>query len=59
MMQILSTVLEMIPSSIGIRLAALASRKELIDLETWLNTNFIVHKHSLSEVIFTVNDLCF
>ncbi|KAK4801597.1 hypothetical protein SAY86_022084 [Trapa natans] len=48
-LKILSPVLEMIPSSIGIRLAALASRNERIDLETWLNTNFLVYKHSFFE----------
>lgn len=54
-MQILLPVLEMIPSSIGVRLAALASRNECIDLETWLNTNFHVYKHTFSEVIFLGN----
>ncbi|KAK4802906.1 hypothetical protein SAY86_001109 [Trapa natans] len=48
-LKILSSVLEMIPSSIGLRLAALASRNEHIDLETWLNTNFLVYKHSFFE----------
>lgn len=50
MLQILSPVLEMIPSSFGIRLAALASRKELIDLEKWLSTNLSTFKDSLFEV---------
>ncbi|OWM64897.1 hypothetical protein CDL15_Pgr028614 [Punica granatum] len=45
-LKILSPVLEMIPSFVGIRLAALASRKELIDLENWLNTNLNVYKHA-------------
>ncbi|XP_021677934.2 uncharacterized protein LOC110663040 isoform X2 [Hevea brasiliensis] len=43
-LKILSSVLDMIPSPSGIRLAALASRKELIDLEKWLTTNLITYK---------------
>ncbi|KAM7274567.1 hypothetical protein ACFE04_016433 [Oxalis oulophora] len=38
-LQILLPVLEMAPSSFGIRLAVLASRKELVDLEKWLSDN--------------------
>ncbi|XP_048132836.1 CCR4-NOT transcription complex subunit 1 isoform X7 [Rhodamnia argentea] len=48
-LKILSQVLEMIPSSFGIRLAALASRKELIDLESWLNNNLSTYKHIFFE----------
>ncbi|EEF50313.1 ccr4-not transcription complex, putative [Ricinus communis] len=43
-LKILSSVLDMIPYAIGIRLAVLASRKELIDLEKWLTTNLIAYK---------------
>ncbi|GAV69286.1 Not1 domain-containing protein/DUF3819 domain-containing protein [Cephalotus follicularis] len=43
-LQILSSVLEMVPSSFGIRLAVLASRKELLDLEKWLSNNLNMHK---------------
>ncbi|XP_028949087.1 uncharacterized protein [Malus domestica] len=43
-LKILSSVLEMIPSSFSIRLAALASRKELVDLEKWLSNNLNAHK---------------
>ncbi|XP_065859281.1 uncharacterized protein [Euphorbia lathyris] len=43
-LKILSSVLDMIPSSNGIRLAALASRKELVDLEKWLTTNISTYK---------------
>uniref|UniRef100_A0A2P2MSE8 CCR4-NOT transcription complex subunit 1 n=2 Tax=Rhizophora mucronata TaxID=61149 RepID=A0A2P2MSE8_RHIMU len=42
--KILSSVLDVIPSPSGIRLAALASRKELIDLDKWLSTNLITYK---------------
>ncbi|CAK7347840.1 unnamed protein product [Dovyalis caffra] len=38
-LKILSSVLDMIPFPSGIRLAALASRKELLDLEKWLSPN--------------------
>ena len=52
MLQILSLVLEMVPFSFGIRMAALASRKELVDLEKWLNTNLVTYKDTLFEVLF-------
>lgn len=58
MLQILSPVLEMIPSSFGIRLAALASRKELLDLEKWLSTNLITYKDAVFEVTYTT-EYCF
>lgn len=38
--------------SLGIRLAALASRKELIDLEKWLSENL----HTYRDTFFEVND---
>ncbi|PWA89109.1 transcription regulator [Artemisia annua] len=37
-LKILSHVLDMLPFSLSIKLAALASRKELVDLEKWLST---------------------
>uniref|UniRef100_A0A6N2N5W1 CCR4-NOT transcription complex subunit 1 HEAT repeat domain-containing protein n=1 Tax=Salix viminalis TaxID=40686 RepID=A0A6N2N5W1_SALVM len=40
-LKILPSVLDMIPFPSGIRLAALASRKELIDLEKWLRMSQI------------------
>jgi hypothetical protein len=43
----------MIPFPSGIRLAALASRKELIDLEKWLGNNLITYKDSFFEVMFS------
>ncbi|XP_043805903.1 CCR4-NOT transcription complex subunit 1 isoform X2 [Manihot esculenta] len=43
-LKILSSVLDMIPSPLGIRLAALASRKELVDLEKWLTTNLVTYR---------------
>ncbi|XP_020538535.1 CCR4-NOT transcription complex subunit 1 isoform X2 [Jatropha curcas] len=43
-LKILSAVLDTIPSPFGIRLAALASRQELVDLEKWLTTNLITYK---------------
>ncbi|KAA8515904.1 hypothetical protein F0562_019083 [Nyssa sinensis] len=43
-LKILPEVLDMVPSSFGIRLAALSSRKELVDLEKWLSTNLCTYK---------------
>ncbi|KAL8091899.1 uncharacterized protein LOC141692281 isoform X1 [Apium graveolens] len=48
-LKILSLVLEMVPFSFGIRMAALASRKELVDLEKWLSINLITYKDTLFE----------
>uniref|UniRef100_A0A2K1XR30 CCR4-Not complex component Not1 C-terminal domain-containing protein n=1 Tax=Populus trichocarpa TaxID=3694 RepID=A0A2K1XR30_POPTR len=48
-LKILPSVLDMIPFPSGIRLAALASRKELIDLEKWLSNNLITYKDSFFE----------
>ncbi|XP_052210992.1 uncharacterized protein LOC127813907 isoform X2 [Diospyros lotus] len=42
--KILSLVLDMVPSHFGIRLAALASRKEFVDLEKWLSSNLSIYK---------------
>ncbi|XAR63221.1 hypothetical protein NMG60_11023087 [Bertholletia excelsa] len=43
-LKILSHVLDMVPSYFGIRLAAFASRKELVDLEKWLSSNLNTFK---------------
>ncbi|KAG8653698.1 CCR4-NOT transcription complex subunit 1-like isoform X2 [Manihot esculenta] len=51
-LKILSSVLDMIPSPSGIRLAAVASRKELIDLEKWLTTNLVTYKDFFFEECF-------
>ncbi|XVF73469.1 hypothetical protein PTKIN_Ptkin12aG0203600 [Pterospermum kingtungense] len=42
--KILSSVLDMIPFPYGIRLAVLASRKEVIDFEKWLCSNLNMYK---------------
>lgn len=51
-LQILSSVLDRIPFAFGIRLAALASRKELLDLEKWLSNNLNTYKDTFYEVCF-------
>ncbi|XVF33558.1 hypothetical protein REPUB_Repub17cG0178700 [Reevesia pubescens] len=43
-LKILLSVLEMIPFPSGIRLAVLASRKEIIDFEKWLSSNLNTYK---------------
>lgn len=48
-LKILLQVLDMIPSHFGIRLAALASRKEFIDLEEWLVSNLTTYKDAFCE----------
>ncbi|KAL9348540.1 hypothetical protein Peur_059906 [Populus x canadensis] len=48
-LKILASVLDMIPFPSGIRLAALASRKESLDLEKWLSNNLITYKDSFFE----------
>jgi hypothetical protein len=57
-MQIVSAVLDMVPSSYGIRLAALASRKELVDLEKWLSYNLNTYKDNFFEVIIGCPCIC-
>ena len=44
-------MVEIIPSHYSIRLAAVASRKELLDLEKWLSGNLITYKETFFEVI--------
>ncbi|KAJ9558076.1 hypothetical protein OSB04_012690 [Centaurea solstitialis] len=48
-LKIISPVLDMVPMSLGIRLAALASRKELVDLEKWLSTNLSTYRDTFFE----------
>ncbi|KAK4414642.1 CCR4-NOT transcription complex subunit [Sesamum alatum] len=48
-LKILSPVLDMIPFHFGIRLAALASRKEIMDLENWLSTHLATNKDAFYE----------
>ncbi|XVF22765.1 hypothetical protein REPUB_Repub12eG0199200 [Reevesia pubescens] len=43
-LKILSSVLEMMPFPSGIRLAVLASKKEVIDFEKWLSSNLNTYK---------------
>ena len=56
-LQILLQVLEMVPSYFGIRLAALASRKELVDLENWLSSNLSTSKNIFLEVMIDGSNL--
>lgn len=42
--KILSSILDMLPSAFGIKLAALAYRKENGELEKWLNSNLSTYK---------------
>ncbi|KAK1408886.1 hypothetical protein QVD17_41009 [Tagetes erecta] len=48
-LKITSPVLDMAPMSLGIRLAPLASRKELIDLEKWLSSNLTTYRDTFFE----------
>ncbi|CAJ1948186.1 unnamed protein product [Sphenostylis stenocarpa] len=48
-LKILSSVVEIIPSYYSIRLAAVASRKEFLDLEKWLSSNLITYKETFFE----------
>ncbi|KAL4562855.1 hypothetical protein LXL04_026886 [Taraxacum kok-saghyz] len=48
-LKIISPVLDMIPMSLGIKLAALASIKELIDLEKWLSTSLTTYRDTFFE----------
>ncbi|KAG5626748.1 hypothetical protein H5410_011966 [Solanum commersonii] len=49
--KILSPILDMIPYPLGVRLAALASCKGLIDLEKWLSSNLNAYKDAFYEVL--------
>ncbi|GAU24430.1 hypothetical protein TSUD_391390 [Trifolium subterraneum] len=48
-LKILSPVVEIIPSYYSIRLAAVASRKEILDLEKWLSNNLTTYKDAFFE----------
>ncbi|KAK7386118.1 hypothetical protein VNO78_26091 [Psophocarpus tetragonolobus] len=48
-LKILSSVVEIIPSYYSIRLAAVASRKEFLDLEKWLSNNLTTYKEAFFE----------
>eukprot|EP00252_Welwitschia_mirabilis_P002749 TRINITY_DN12719_c0_g2_i1.p1 TRINITY_DN12719_c0_g2~~TRINITY_DN12719_c0_g2_i1.p1 ORF type:complete len:2025 (+),score=405.51 TRINITY_DN12719_c0_g2_i1:577-6075(+) len=45
----LPVILDMSPFSFALELASLASKKELLDLEKWLNDNLVVHKDAFYE----------
>ncbi|CAA0842704.1 transcription regulators [Striga hermonthica] len=47
--KILSSVLDIIPFYFGIRIAAVASKKEIMDLEGWLNTHLLTNKDAFYE----------
>lgn len=49
-LQILSKVLDMSPFHFGVRLAVLASKKEIMDLESWLSTQLVSNKDVFYEV---------
>lgn len=51
-LKIVTPVLDMVPMSLGIRLAALASRKEIIDLEKWLSSNLSTYRDTFYEECF-------
>lgn len=57
-LQVLSSVLDISPSPFGIRLAALGSRKELVDLEKWLSSNLVTYKDFFFEVTFNCPTSC-
>ncbi|XP_022944795.1 CCR4-NOT transcription complex subunit 1-like isoform X1 [Cucurbita moschata] len=48
-LKILLSVLDMIPYSCGLRLAAIASRKEFLDLEKWLSNSLNSYKDAFFE----------
>ncbi|RZC02395.1 CCR4-NOT transcription complex subunit 1 isoform C [Glycine soja] len=48
-LKILSSVVEIIPYYYSIRLAAVASRKEFLDLEKWLSSNLTTYKEAFFE----------
>ncbi|KAH7851573.1 hypothetical protein Vadar_013557 [Vaccinium darrowii] len=50
-LQMLLQVLDMVPSYFGIRLAALGSRQEFVDLENWLSSNLTTNKDVFSEIM--------
>ncbi|XP_039684486.1 CCR4-NOT transcription complex subunit 1 isoform X2 [Medicago truncatula] len=48
-LKILSSVVEIIPSYYSVRLAAVASSKEILDLEKWLSNNLTTYKDAFFE----------
>ncbi|XP_071698546.1 uncharacterized protein [Rutidosis leptorrhynchoides] len=48
-LKIVTPVLDVVPLSLGIKLAALASRKDLIDLEKWLSSNLSTYRDTFVE----------
>ncbi|KAK1421140.1 hypothetical protein QVD17_23261 [Tagetes erecta] len=48
-LKIISPVLDMVPMFLGIRLAALVSRKQFRELEQWLSSNVSTYKDTLFE----------
>ncbi|KAL9175940.1 hypothetical protein ABFS82_02G145600 [Erythranthe guttata] len=48
-LKILSPVLDTIPFYFGIRLAVLASKNEILDLENWLSTHLVTNKDAFCE----------
>jgi CCR4-NOT transcription complex subunit 1 len=48
-LKILSPILDIIPSCFGIKLAALASVRNLVDLETWLTININTYRDTFIE----------
>ncbi|KAL8500295.1 hypothetical protein ACS0TY_020046 [Phlomoides rotata] len=48
-LKILSPVLDTIPSYFAIRLATLASKKEMVDLENWLSAQLLTNKDAFYE----------
>ncbi|XP_051134130.1 uncharacterized protein LOC127253505 [Andrographis paniculata] len=48
-LKILSLVLDMLPFYYGIRLAAVASKKEIMDFESWLNSHLLNNKEAFYE----------
>lgn len=56
-LQILLQVLDMVPSYFGIRLAALGSRKEFVDLENWLSSNLTTYKDVFFEVMIDISTI--
>ncbi|MFS8026792.1 putative CCR4-Not complex component, Not1, MIF4G-like domain superfamily [Helianthus anomalus] len=50
-LEILSSVLDLVPMHLGIKLASLASRKEFVDLVEWLGTNLSAYEDDFYECL--------
>lgn len=46
----MNTVLETTPFSVSIELAAIASRRDFLNLEKWLQDNLTIHRDSFFQV---------